>query len=224
MESIWRKRIGHLRLRDLRKHHVEETLREEAKDRYGKPRMPRTLRSYRATLRASLTVAVDAGLIADNPAAGNLKALPSARKPVLNMWQPHELRLFLAVTVDKRDAHLWRVAAFTGLRRAELCGIRWQDVDLAGQHPGVIIRQTVPALAGLHPCITCGGEHRGCFVKPSPKPDAGERWVPLVREAIEALKARQVAVQQLQQAWGEVYQDHDLVFARETELPSPRPL
>jgi integrase len=142
IESMWRKRIGHIRRRDLRKHHVEETLREEAVDRSGRPRMPRTPRSYRATLRACMTVAVDAGYIADNPAAGNFKALPSARKVGLNMWQRDELRLFLAVSSDKRDAQLWRVAGFTGLRRAELCGL--QNVDLTGKHPGRTIRQTVP--------------------------------------------------------------------------------
>lgn len=219
LRSVWRKRIGYLKLRDLRKHHIEEALRDVAIRTGGAERMPRTLRSHRATLRASLTAAVDAGYLNENPAAGNPKALPAARKAELKMWQPAELRLFLAVTADKRDARLWRVAAFTGLRRAELCGMRWMDVDMDGEHPGLTIRQTVPALAGEHACLVCGGSHRGCFIKTSPKSDAGARWVPLVTESVTALRQHKNLQDQVRAVWGDSYSDHGLVFCQDDGAP-----
>ena len=187
--TIWRPRIGAYRLRDLDRWHVEEVLREVAVDEHGKRRMPRTLRSYQATLRAALTAAMNAGLLGENVAAGDLKSIPRTHKTEVTVWQPAELALFLAATVDDPFAPMWRVAAFTGLRRAELCGLRWCDVELDGQHPGITIRQTVPALAGRHACHVCGGEHTGAFIKPTPKSDAGARWVPLVGEASAGLES-----------------------------------
>lgn len=219
LRSVWRKRIGRIRLRDLRKHHIEDVLREVTAVDEDRHRSARTLASYRATLRASMAAAIDAGFIASNPAAGTMRSLPGVRRAELNIWEPEQLRLFLAVTVDKRDHRLWRVAAFTGLRRAELCGMRWADVDLEGDHPGVTIRQTVNALAGLQPCIVCNGEHRGAFIKPDPKSDRGRRWVPLVPEAIAALREHRRNQLEVRLAWGEAWSAHDLVFCREDGTP-----
>ena len=45
-------------------------------------------------------------------------------------WTPEELRTFLAAVADDRLFPMWRLAAMTGLRRAELCGLHWSAVDL----------------------------------------------------------------------------------------------
>ena len=44
-----------------------------------------------------------------------------------------ELRHFLDNASDDRLHACWVVAATTGLRRGELLGLRWEDVDLDGQ-------------------------------------------------------------------------------------------
>lgn len=46
------------------------------------------------------------------------------------MWNPLQLRKFLAFIQDDRFYALYLAAATTGLRRAELCGLRWQAIDL----------------------------------------------------------------------------------------------
>jgi integrase len=219
VESIWRKRIGHLRLRNLRRHHVEDVLRDVAVDGSGRRRAPRTLASYRATLRAFLAWCVEEGLLGQNVAAGRLRALPAAGKAELRIWEPAELRLFLGATTGDTLSPMWRLAAFTGLRRSELCGLRWVDVDTTGKHPGVTVRQVVVALAGQHACPTCGGEHTGAIVKPRPKSDAGARWVPLVTEAVAALDDQRAGQEAQRKPWGTDYSDHDLVFAREDGTP-----
>jgi Fic family protein len=76
-----------------------------------------------------------AGLLADNVAARatvprldpNADRLP-ARVPV---WSEEQARRFLELSADHELADLWRVALGTGMRRGELLGLRWQDVDLA---------------------------------------------------------------------------------------------
>ena len=67
-----------------------------------------------------------------------------ARSPEMKVWTPEQLRTFLDFVADDSHGSMLRLAALTGLRRAELCGLRWQDVDLderttrrpAGDHNG----------------------------------------------------------------------------------------
>jgi integrase len=48
----------------------------------------------------------------------------------INAWSAEELRRFLDHTRGSPLHPLWLVAASTGLRRGELLGLRWDDVDL----------------------------------------------------------------------------------------------
>jgi integrase len=45
-------------------------------------------------------------------------------------WTTDQLRAFLTGSTNDRMLPLWHLAATTGLRRAELCGVRWTDLDL----------------------------------------------------------------------------------------------
>ena len=55
-------------------------------------------------------------------------------------WTGEEMRAFLAATMDDRFAPLWRLAFATGMRRGELLGLRWSDVDLVASR--LTVRQT----------------------------------------------------------------------------------
>ena len=59
---------------------------------------------------------------------------PSTRdtaKKEMKTWSAQQLKAFLDSTSDDRLASLWRVLALTGMRRGEVCGLRWEDVDLS---------------------------------------------------------------------------------------------
>jgi integrase len=45
-------------------------------------------------------------------------------------WTPTELRTFLGSVTDDRLYAAWLLLASSGMRRGELLGLRWQDVDL----------------------------------------------------------------------------------------------
>jgi integrase len=102
----------------------------------------RTIRFAHSVLRKALADAEHKRVVTINVAA---KASPprssATRAPEAPTWTPGELRRFLELTADHHHGALVRVAAMTGLRRGELCGLRWSDVDLDA---GLLsVRQTI---------------------------------------------------------------------------------
>ena len=84
---LWRPQLGHLRLRDLRRRHIERVLGTLVLSQSGKKpqgntgkfvtvRSPGTIDNYRRTIRAALAVAVRRELLLFNPALGRMDAIP----------------------------------------------------------------------------------------------------------------------------------------------------
>ena len=57
---------------------------------------------------------------------------PTAPPPSGQVWSPEQLRAFLTHVRDDRLYALWILVATTGMRRAELAGLRWNDLDFTG--------------------------------------------------------------------------------------------
>jgi integrase len=72
--------------------------------------------------------AVKDELISANPAR-DVDSPKLDREPVAP-WEPDQVRTFLDRSAQHRIGPLFEVAILTGLRRGELCGLRWSDVDL----------------------------------------------------------------------------------------------
>jgi integrase len=82
------------------------------------------------TLRKALADAVEWELLPANPAAGI--PLPKWERGDLDVLDAEEVGRFLAHAEQTGDPYyaLWRLVFVTGLRRGELVGLRWSDVDL----------------------------------------------------------------------------------------------
>jgi integrase len=91
-------------------------------------------------------------------------------------------------------------AVMTGLRRGEVLGLRWQDVDF--KHGIIQIRQTVQQVK------------KEIFFK-QPKSNRSRRPVTIPSIAMETLKKHKAAQAEQRLALGAVYQDNGLVFARD---------
>lgn len=105
------------------------------------PILKRLYATYRATPRTALYVhqtcsrmlgdATRWGTIPVNPAAVGHVA-PAYAPDERSAWTAGQLAEFLDSIADRRDAPLWWFAAMTGLRRGEVLGLRWGDIDLDG--------------------------------------------------------------------------------------------
>lgn len=164
--------LGTRKLQELRREHVEGMVRhlERLPTRTG------TKRSARSTAYALrlLTTALDAAMVEDlikrNPAK-HVKA-PAQSTHEMQTWTAAEIRAFLDHVADDALAGGWHLTAL-GLRRGEVLGLRWCDVDLDGAQMHVRQSRT-PAF--------------GEVAVVEPKTKRGRRTVPLTPEAVAALR------------------------------------
>jgi integrase len=97
----------------------------------ARPLSMRTVRYVHTIVGKALADAERKGLVARNVARlATPPAASAAKAPEMHYWTPAELRTFLASAADHHHYPLLRLAAMSGLRRGELCGLRWVDVDL----------------------------------------------------------------------------------------------
>lgn len=107
----------------------------------GAPLAPATVRQVHAIVRRALQQGIRWGWITVNPAA--MASPPRVRAPELTPPGPKAvIRLIEEATKEDADLGCFlHLAATTGARRGELCGLRWADVDLDGR--AVVIRRSV---------------------------------------------------------------------------------
>jgi len=89
---------------------------------------PKTVRNVHVMLHAALANAVNWRYVVENVATHVKPPKVRRRKPTV--WTPSQLRIFLTFVRRDRFYSLYLLAATTGLRRGELCGLRWPAVDL----------------------------------------------------------------------------------------------
>lgn len=115
-----------------------------AKGRTRRKWSPRSLNKAVDAWRTMLAYGVERREIAHNVAAAMKKA-PRAHAEMAT-YTPDEIRQVLRAADGDRNGHLWYLA-LSGLRRAEIAGLRWSDVDLDARTVS-IERNRVQAGAG----------------------------------------------------------------------------
>jgi len=236
VRDAWKPLLGHVLLRDLRRSHIESVLASLSAPIDGdRPtgnigrrvaqRSPATVDGYRRTIRAALSAAQRRELIAINPAMGRMDSIPTTvgiEDDEPTVWQPEETARFLEHVFEDRLSALYELAAYAGLRRAELCGLRWSDIDDADA--GLRVRQTIVSVTRKQvtpeqaACPVCAEIHVGRLFK-APKSRKGRRWVPLAAPAQDALARHRETQRGEREFFGIDYQDHGLVFCRYDGLP-----
>ena len=145
--------------------------------RDGKPggSSPKSVRYLHTTIHKALKDAVRKNLVSRNVAdAADPPHIPTPGERELSVWTAAELRQFLEAMSDHWLSAAFVLAATTGMRRGEVLGLRWSDVDLTAGR--LNIRQTV---------LSVGGKVRFS----QPKTARGRRTIALDETTIGALVA-----------------------------------
>lgn len=115
----------------------------------GKPLALATVQRVAAMTHKVFEDAVRDDLIDTNPCDKALlpRIDPNATPRELQVWTTEQLATFLEHQRQRRLWPLWVVAAGTGMRRGELLGLRWRDVDVAANT--VHVRRSLSLIAGV---------------------------------------------------------------------------
>ena len=143
-ESVVREMLipmfGTLRMRDIRTHHVQQFIQYLYNDR---PRgdgaeghiAPATVKRYTTVLRSILTLAYKMEYIDEDVGVSRRIEFPKADTPEVEAFTMEEVTDILQAAENEplQIRALVEVALFTGLRRGEIVGLKWEDVDLDKQ-------------------------------------------------------------------------------------------
>jgi len=134
---------------------------------------------------------------------------PKRDRVEMNTWTAEELRAFLASTAGHRLHPLFVTAATTAMRRGELLGLKWTDIDLRGKRWAD--DDLDGALVSVRRSRTSVGYevHEG-----TPKNDKA-RTVDLDAETVAVLRRWHTAQLEERVAWKGAWTDTGLVFTRE---------
>lgn len=125
--------------------------------------------------------------------------------PATTTWNAQQVGAVLAAAEGTNLAGLWRLAPLTGMRRGEILGPKWEEVDLErGELP---IRRTLSRGKG------------GSWEIRTPKTAAGRRSIALPSSAVEALKRHRVREVERRLELGPVWSDSGFVFTNGTGGP-----
>ena len=113
----------------------------------GRRLSPASVRKVHVVVGKALSDAERKGITSRNVARlATPPSVSAARAPEMRCWSPDELRTFLAMIDSHRLRSIVRLAAMSGLRRGDLCGLCWNAVDLA--QGTVAVRQAIIVVDG----------------------------------------------------------------------------
>ena len=160
---------------------------------------PTSVRYIHRILRRACSDAVRQGLLQVNPMDRVDPPRPADNSAAssLNTWSAEQVSRFLAVVLDDPLYPLWRLALTTGMRRGELLGVQWADVDLA--HRRLDIKRTRVSV-------------RYQTAESSPKSMSGYRSVALDQTTVSALKGLRRSSIANALLMGQPFDESDFVF------------
>ncbi len=201
--------IGQIKLKDLDIRTLQNVINE--KHESGNLKRPgglalKTIKLIHSLIKISLDQAVKEELIIKNPANG--VELPSKKKSRtsitnknLNIWTAKEVFKFLSIVNGHKYYPIFCLALNTGLRRGEVFGLRWRNVNLKKQYLEVKEQQLYKNNIGYELIV--------------PKTDSSIRKIPLNDDTVKVLKSHKIRQSEHKLMLGENYNDIGLVFCKE---------
>jgi integrase len=158
-------------------------------------------------LQGAMEHAVEEGWLARNPVRSITRAVrPQPQRATMKFWTGDEAKAFLASIEGDRLAPLCALALTTGMRRGEILGLRWADLDL--DRGAVAVRRSrVPAGYDVHEGTPKTGK---------------ERNIALDTDTVAMMRKLRLQQRQERMAAGPAWTESDMVFTKEDGSP-PHP-
>lgn len=140
--------LGDIPLRRLRPDHLDALYADLSTrgGRSGSGLAPKTINDVHVVIRSSLGLAVRRQLLETNIALAADARQRRVTTKVARAWTAQELAAFLAAAHRLRLYPALHLTAFTGMRRGEVAGLKWSDLDLANDR--LSITRTIQNVAG----------------------------------------------------------------------------
>jgi integrase len=183
---------------DLKRYYTEAAEREEG------PLAPATLEQHHTILHSALQAAVLEGLVQRNVAklvVGKPHAPEGYQDVLAHCWEAHEAKAFLASAkaAGTQPAAFYGLTLDSGARKAEVCGLKWSDIDTAA---GRVTFQRQLRTPGPSPVF-------------GPVKNKTPRTVEIAAETLTLLRRHRAHQAEVKLANRGHYHDHGLVFAKE---------
>lgn len=201
--------IGHIKLKDLQAHHLNDLYSALMKDgqnkRAGGGLSAKTVLEHHRLIHTVLDQAVKEGLVPYNVA--DRATLPKVQKKEVNYFQPEQVAAIRDALEEeplkwKTLAHLFLI---TGARRGEILGLKWDRIDFE--------RNTI------HICNNIlYTPDRGIY-EDTPKTATSDRFVTVPAETMQLLRQYQTWQNTERLRLGEYYQNQSFVFTQDNGRP-----
>jgi len=192
--------LGNKTVGKLRAQHIQQLLADKAAAGLS----DRTVEYIWLILRRALTVAVRWGLVVRNVADVVTPPRPTQRE--ITPLSITEVGKVLDTARDDRLGAAVTLALTTGMRRGEILGLQWGDIDLTTTPTRLRVRRNLQRIGGR---LQTG----------EPKSAKGRRTITLSNLAMAALASHRARQAKERLAAGELWQDHQYVFTTTTGSP-----
>jgi integrase len=190
--------LGKIKLQALSPQHLQSWKAKKLKEGLS----PTTVRTMHTILHKALSDAVKLGLVARN--VTEMVSPPRKAHQEMQVLTAEQARQFLHTVSGQLDEALFTLALATGMRRGELLGLKWQDIDF--HESRLRVRRT------LNRVPTVMGEGAGSFVESEPKTMQSRRSIILPGFALEALQRHKQIQTEWKQHAAEAWEEHGYVF------------
>ncbi|BAU29001.1 site-specific recombinase XerD [Aneurinibacillus soli] len=190
--------FGPILLRDIKPHHIQKFYTDKLEAGLSGS----YVHTIHCLLNKALRIAYEWGLIEKNVAT--LVKPPRKSSKEMKVWNIDQIQHFLEVTKECRFHLAYLLGIWTGMRRGEILGLRWQDVDIEN---GILsVRQTI--YRGAHKLII-----------QEPKTKGSRRTITFPTSVSTALRRHKLRQQEVKLRMGTRHQEHDLVIAHDIGTP-----
>lgn len=190
--------IGDILLKSLRTEHVQRMVN----DMLGRGLSPKNIRDTFNNVNAAMKKAVKVHLIPYNPCEA--VELPKLKKYRADVYSPEMIQKLLDVAYGTDMFLPVFLLVMVGLRRGELLGLRWSDIDFKNN----ILKVRNNMVKG----------ENGCILK-APKSEAGIRDIHLGNDVMDVLREARVQYMNDVFTYGTGFQNLNFVIHQEDGRP-----